>query len=490
MRLLSISFLLSIITFVSPAELQEIEVNPDAKILNTLLKPNKKIETKRDHTLKSTKSLHDPVIPNGHVLQLPPGVDARSMSIGNYRHAIYITDGAVHGKLPSSSDGVWNSMKKFVSGLFDNEEGEEKVKLTTYPYGYIYSIEGQLLYRMDFSDRTALPYGIAEEVSTGHVTATFYQAQTSNIETWEPNLALKWTSHKVSLKPSIPFWVGPKTQAIPFTVVDRLLEEGDHIGLVMFYDERGNHRETFHRHSYRDLVMVHTVGLDALNRFISAGLTVWPYQDGVHGQLLNETAMELAKQMPTHIDVSYITTDSNEESFKKEQRNRYRMNHQNVTKEETEILTDEQLKENVPNFVLHHIMSYALPISDVCVWPLIQVPAHDGVIIYTCYDSDTIYVFRYAKAGDDTMMYISLQIDATIQKPYGITKIGAISLDHTLSSIAVLDRARQRVYSIQYPFTAEVIERVQLSKGEEGDIGIVQINQGDKITWPTEENSS
>jgi hypothetical protein len=258
----------------------------------------------------------------------------------------------------------------------------------------------------------------------------------------------------------------------------------------MFYDEKGNIRETFHRHSYRDLVMVHTVGLDALNRFISAGLIIWPYQDGVHGQLMNETAMELAKGSPTHIDVSYITTDPKEDSFKKEQRKRYQMNHANVTKEELETLTEEQLQENVPNFVLHHIMSYALPISEVCVWPLIQVPAHDGVIIYTCYDSDTIYVFRYAKAGDDTMMYISLQIDAKIEKPYGIAKIGAISLDHTLSSIAVLDRSRQRVYSIPYPFNTESIDKVQESKGEEGDIGIVQINQADKITWPTESNAS
>lgn len=277
-----------------------------------------------------------PIVAPNTYLQLPERVQPRSMAYAPRRRAVLVTDG--NPTYQRTAPGI-------VPFLTRKEP----------PVPYAYVIDGataRCTYNMAFHNRKALPYGIAEDPRDGRVVVTFHQAQTDNVEVWQPDLSWKLTYHDVSLKPSIPFFYGGAGEMwIPFTISDRYMEEGawlhsvggwrrgarlrpqprrppaskpgaptrrpwprshacshsrpqtpphppppagDRVLLMYIFRKDGQREETFPRRMWNRVKMPHTVRVDGAGRVWAAGLTTWAWDDGVHGptpKQLNETAV-------------------------------------------------------------------------------------------------------------------------------------------------------------------------------------------------------
>lgn len=114
--------------------------------------------------------------------------------------------------------------------------------------------------------------------------------------------------------------------------------------------------------------------------------------------------------------------------------------------------TREMLASTNTRYGLLPMASHPFPFT--CVWPLFDLTP-DGHVIAGCYDQDTIVVYRATKEARNPKaapeLLGELEEVARITRPYGITALGAITMDPNGGAFALLDRERGRVYAARWP---------------------------------------
>jgi hypothetical protein len=359
--------------------------------------------------------------------------------------------------------------------------------------------------RLEFPERTALPYGVAG-AGDGRVGVTFYSA--AGVELWQGReLESKLTMHDFSIKPAVPVFDSAGSLWVPFTIADRLDEEGENVIAVWAYEPDGSRWEVFPRRQFaKDGVRFpHTLHLDAAGRVFAAGIAgKWPWFDGTYGLELREGVRregEGASLM--RLDVLDIATaadagggagsDRRARAYAREQGARFCEQNGGDCK-------DGQPLDDVDEgrwrgdlgirAVLAPLRSYEFPSPvHACLWPLFALTG-DGHAICSCYESDTLLVLRYGvspgeaaaegiEAGDEAgaggapnayglseagappefaggialLPEARAAVVQTIRRPFGVISIGAIQMDPSGDGFAILDKATRRLWGAPWPWT-------------------------------------
>jgi hypothetical protein len=453
-----------------------------------------------------------PLLGPGHVLQFPPDTKPRAFNLAPSRGAVLVTDGAIHPGPPVSG---------WLASLFS--------KPRPVPYGYIVgALRGDAQKVMQFTDRQVLPFGVAEGpvpgdapaapggggggggAPVGRVAVTFYQGP--GLEVWysdQGDLDMKLTFHEYAIKPAHPVFDSTGKLWVPFTIADRLAEEGEGIAALWAYAPNGDRWETFPRRSFDRVRFPHTVRFDAHGRLYAAGITKWLWDDGTYGQVFKPTVNSDAYN--ARLDVYEVTRDGGNPSFEKEQRIRY-CEHNSCPDGAGKPPPHANWRAHHLQAALHPLRSYPFPKPfNNCLWPLFALTG-DGHAICSCYESDTVVVMRIGASGerggdggegegeglgeqgtantlglseawpvrgdaaefdlvsdrvavppgepeggdgDDETAVSERLVLYTLRQPYGIGLIGGLQMDPSGAGFAILDLGGKRVVGAPWPWPME-----------------------------------
>ena len=263
-----------------------------------------------------------PLLPPGFALEFPGATAPRSFTLAPAWRSVLVVDGAVHVK--ARKGALARALAPLGLGwLLTWLLGAQR----PVPYAYLVrphasvvasqssspnaggagSMAPEMLRRLEFPERRALPYGVAE-ASDARLGVAFYSA--AGVELWSgAELEAKLTLHEHSIKPALPVFDGLGNLWLPFTVADRLDEEGENIIVLWAYDRGGSRFEVFARRQFSEVRFPHSVHLDAEGRVFVAGIAgKWPWVDGQYGQ---ELKPEIAPgQLLARLDVYALASSA------------------------------------------------------------------------------------------------------------------------------------------------------------------------------------
>ena len=259
-------------------------------------------------------------LPPGRVLEFHASCRPNGFALVPSRNAIVVTDGVPHGdkySIPQIQEQMgWLEWALWRAGL--GAEGP-------YPLAYLVSTEGELVRTLEFVDREALARGAAESLDA-HLAFTFYQGP--GLEVWDDTLDVKMTYHELSRQPSTPVFDTDGLLWLPYTVGDRMGEEGQHAPVVCAYRRDGTRFETLHR---RQLGVAYPAALhfDAQGRLALAGLSAWVFSDGMYGQEVASGGgggLYSPGEAPARLEFYTLSGDRSRSEYSAEQRARWAQN--------------------------------------------------------------------------------------------------------------------------------------------------------------------
>ncbi len=495
LRALGFTALLTIVTDASA--LDSMSLGADGTVLPT----DASVAAANAAAAKSAGSKgRKPILAPGSSLEFPGHTSPRSFGLVPSQKAFAVADG-----------GAWGNLNKDKWWPFSWWSGR-----APYPCAYIVRGNGDLLKMLEFTDRRALPLGMAESgasaATNGGSAEPRHQGRlaisfpvVNGVEVWYstqfdasqqqviPNdqvshdnyINFKLTVHEASIKPALPVFDSAGRTWMPFTIADRLSEEGDRVIVLWAYmPDTANRWEVFTRRQFNvekdDSYHIHSVHLDSEGRIYTSGLTKWVFEDGTYGQ-------ELKKSLDSNgsynkLDVFRLTNDRASEAYRREQLGRWKEGNAG------EPPSDSVWEGIHVNYALERTHRYSIPFAFPCVWPL-MVLTGDGHAITACFESDTLIVMKigdvvplgegverpssYAHAtelgiaepwmpplpeGHTTVLRASEEhsVLATIKAPYGVSVIGALQMDPSGRAFYMLDKARKRILSCAWPLPADV----------------------------------
>jgi hypothetical protein len=255
--------------------------------------------------------------------------------------------------------------------------------IAPYPFAYLISSDGDVQRSLEFVDRSALALGMAESAD-GHVSITFYQGP--GIEVWDHTLDVKMTYHELGLKPALPVFDADGLLWVPYTVADRLSEEGEGVILLWAYDRQGKRWGAYPRRQFSGVKYPHSLHFDGQGRLAVAGLSSWVFTDGMYGQELKPGLS--ASDSHTRLEFYGLTGDERSPAYRAEQSARWAETHGGKRPEGREA---ERLDVGT---VVELQASYAFPFS-ACLWPLFVLTG-DGHAITACHKGSELKILRYA----------------------------------------------------------------------------------------------
>lgn len=431
------------------------------------------------------------IIPPGRVIQFPADSKPRTMALVSKPHGVVVADEAIH---QPPDTGSW------LDWLLGRQP-------RPFPFAYVVNNQGELVKKMEFTDRHVLPFGLGEGPD-GSIGVTFYQGP--GVEQWryDENYGLKWTFHEFSVKPALPTFDNHGQMWVPYTIADRLGEEGETIIALWAYKPDGGRWEVFPRRSLSNVKFPHTVHIDGTGRVYVAGLTSWLWNDGTYG-LEFKPGVDAAGSH-VKIDVYELVSDRSHPAFQTEQKARHCEQYKGDCSKDGVINPGVEMWRS-QDFVssVQLVRSYAFPHPfNTCLWPIFVLTG-DGHAICSCYDSDTLQIVKLGVPAADaavggigqphsdpaadfaaakrTNQYqgdrnpfglheahgpaeppggillfndvtaadpgsASLEIVATVKQPYGISTIAGLQMDPSGEGFAILDKGRKRVYGAPWPW--------------------------------------
>lgn len=454
------------------------------------------IEAVEDNTPPPPRGSRCVLIP-GDAVKLPSTTQPRSFCLSPTRHAIVVNDGAVHVKDFEYKHSLVATLG--VAWLFLKRPKPLPYSYVVTPYaggGSDRTLSPSLQRRLEFPERTALPYGLSESAD-GRLSIGFYS--TAGLEIWtNPDLDRKITLHELSIKPALPVFDSLGILWTPFTIADRLDEEGDNIISLWAYGTDGGRWEVFPRRQFSNVRFPHTVHIDSEGRVFVAGIAgKWPWIDGTYGLELKEHISPTDHL--TRLDVYSLATQFAQRetpegaAYEKEQKARFCEHHREECKDNEPV--DDVDASNWQNdrgikAVLVPLKSYVFPPPfNTCLWPLFVLTG-DGHALLSCYDSDSIAVLRFGKerveSRDESTKVLRIEeawgppeptfgidllgdlleeqgddgsgnaeIVTIIKQPMGIAQIGGLQMDPTGEGFSILDRGGKRVVGAPWPYYGE-----------------------------------
>ena len=442
------------------------------------------------------------LLPPGRVFAFHASCRPNSFALVPSRSAFVVTDGAVHGDkyaIPQVQDKMgWVEWAMWRSGL--GAAGP-------YPFAYLISADGELLRTLEFVDRDALARGAAESLDA-HLAFTFYQGP--GLEVWDDTLDMKMTYHELGSKPSQPVFDTDGVLWLPYTVADRLGEEGEHAPVVWAYKRDGTMFEVFHR---RQLGIAYPAALhfDASGRMALAGLSEWVFNDGMYGQ---ELAVEERDDFapgtaPCRLELYTVSGDRARSEFGAEQRARWMASTESSPApgqaEATQPLTAVPLLE----------ATYDFPFPT-CLHALFALTG-DGHVITACRGSSSLRIVRIgypvglrsaaprelaraaaaaeslpgrkqlreawapplAPTGAAAIRLLpsnASHLRADIVAPWGVKDIGGLAMDPSGRSFALLDSGSAPARLLVLPWPWEDLQNEESLGGSSSDVGEVPID--------------
>ena len=428
------------------------------------------------------------ILPPGFAVDFAAPAAPRSFALAPSRRALLVVDGAGHVKARKG----WAAKLRAPLGL-DWLLGAQQPM----PYAYLvrpevggeWGLEPQLVRRLEFPERRALPYGIAE-AADGRVGVGFYS--TAGLELWQgADLEAKLTLHELSLKPALPVFDAAGNLWVPYTIADRLDEEGDGVLALWAYLPDGGRFEVFARRQFSHVRFPHSVHIDGEGRVFVAGVAgKWLWEDGQYGPELKPEFDGAAPHV--RIDVYAVAAAAGEEAFDREQQARFCEQHGGDCRDGRPLPEVPEghwrAEAGGPRFALAPLRSFAFPAPFfTCLWALFVLTG-DGHAICSCYESDTLQVLRLGRArsegggggsgggGDDdapAQNELGLReawgppepagglallrddeaaVVRTIVRPMGVASVGGIQMDPSGRAFALLDKARGRIVGAPWPW--------------------------------------
>lgn len=416
------------------------------------------------------------VLPPGRVIEFPGEVKPRSFALSPTRGAVVVSDGAVHGnkwavELVAAQQGWWARTWQSLFG-----------KPQPYPFAYMTSAStGEVMRSLEFVDRSVLALGLSEG-GDGRLAITFYQGP--GLEVWHPSLDEKMTFHEFSVKPALPVFDAEGLLWVPYTIADRLNEEGEGIVALWAYRGDGSRWEAFPRRQFPGVKYPHTVHLDQQGRIALAGLTSWVFNDGTYGQELKEDVDPAG--VHTKLEIYTLTADPAHPAYQAEQRGRWAEQHSGNAPEEGDEAGVAAIRFGA---AVALEASYAFPFNT-CLWPLFVLTG-DGHAITACHGGDRLRVLRYGYpvAGEAGLQEVfaaeerastlperkrlreawapsppagytavrllpaeEAAIVADVAAPYGLGSIAGLQMEPNGRAFSVLDAGLRRVVSVPWPW--------------------------------------
>ena len=437
----------------------------------------------------------EPVLPAGFAVAFPASTAPRSFALAPAWRGLLVVDGAVHVKARTGLAARLLAPLR-LEWLLGWLLGAQR----PVPYAYLVrprasaaasALAPELLRRLEFPERYALPYGVAE-AADARLGVGFYSVP--GIELWSgAQLESKLTLHDFSIKPALPVFDAAGHLWQPFTIADRLDEEGENIIALWAYDAAGGRFEVFARRQFSDVRFPHAVHLDAEGRVFVAGVAgKWPWVDGQYGQEL-KPGVEPEQQL-VRLDVYALASAADlagdgaggsgaaarrAQAYEREQRFRYCETHGSECKNgepQAEVPEAAWRGEHV-HAALAPLRSFAFPAPFfACLWPLFVLTG-DGHAICSCVESDTLQVLRLARprrrgeeaqpnalgvreaagppepaGGLELLAEGEATVVRTIVRPFGVPSIGGLSMDPSGRGFAILDKARRLVVGAPWPW--------------------------------------
>jgi hypothetical protein len=430
----------------------------------------------------------------GDAIKFPSSTQPRSFGISPSRRALVVNDGAVHVKDFEYKHSLFATLN--VAWLFLKKPKPLPYSYLVTPYaggGSDRKLSPTLQRRLEFPERTALPYGLSE-AADGRLGIGFYS--TAGLEIWaNPELDTKITLHELSIKPALPVFDSNGNFWTPFTIADRLDEEGDNIISLWAYATDGGRWEVFPRRQFSHVRFPHTIHIDSEGRVFVSGIAgKWPWIDGTYGLELKEhiSPTDHLTRLDVYSLATHISPRDSPESvaYEREQKARFCEQHREDCKDNEPV--DGVDASNWQNdrgikAVLAPLRSYVFPPPfNACLWPLFILTG-DGHAILSCYDSDSIAILRFGKEravsrdesshvyrveeawgppeptyglellGDDLVDESdnndnNAEIVDIIKHPMGIAQIGGLQMDPSGEGFMILDRGGKRVVGAPWPF--------------------------------------
>jgi hypothetical protein len=470
--------------------------------------------------------LPEPVLPAGFALEFPAPAAPRSLAVAPAWRALLVVDGAVHVRARAGAAGLAaRALAPLgLAWLLDVLLGAAPRPV---PYAYLVrphaqarpaggdgapsapaAMRPELVRRLEFPERRGLPYGVAE-AADARLGVGFYSVP--GVELWSgAQLEAKLTLHEHSIKPALPVFDSAGNLWVPFTIADRLDEEGENIIALWAYDAAGARWEVFARRQFERVRFPHSVHLDREGRVFVAGVAgKWPWVDGQYGPELKPGVG--AADALVRIDVYSLASAGDlagagaagagaaarrAQAFEREQRFRFCETHGSECTEgapQASVPEAAWRAEHV-RAALAPLRSFAFPAPFLaCLWPLFVLTG-DGHAVCSCAESDTLQVLRLAaprgKAGGGgggegeeeeeapgaganahglreawgppepagglaLLQEGEAAVVRTIVRPFGIASIGGLSMDPSGRAFAILDKGGRRIVGAPWPWPSD-----------------------------------
>ena len=421
----------------------------------------------------------DFVLPPGRIIAFPSDVKIRSMALAVNQGGLLVIDGAIHGDrralTPATQVSLLQRFQKTLFGtLFPG-------KPLPYPSTYLISSRGAMLRNMEFPDAGALPLGGAESPS-GRIAVTFYQGS-PGIEVWEASLSTKNTFHDVGVKPALALFDTDELLWVPFTIADRLNEEGSQAAVLFAYRIDGSRWEGFARRQLSGVKFPHALHLES-NLLVVAGLREWAFQDGIYGPELKAGLEKGASY--TALDFYALTRDEDAPSYTSEQFARYA--EREKLKLPLSIPHQHLARKILLTTALEIRATYDFPFP-LCLWPLFALMG-DGHAITACYGQSDIRIIRYADLSTEypetptvkTLAeknappipngFLSLRLRkegnsrlvGNFSAPWDVSSIVSIQADPSGKAFIVADSQIGVVFSVPWPMVGFEVGAVEPMK--------------------------
>lgn len=446
-----------------------------------------------------------PILPPLTALQLPPSVKPIALAVAPFRRAVLVGDGAVY---PNNAYAVPLVREKdgWLLSLLRDTLGYKQ----PFPVCYLLSPAGATLRTLEFVDRAALARGLAES-ERGDIGFTFYA--NAGVEVWDPSLCVgarschvppaarpaplnrrpfppspaprsdtKFTFHELGLKPAHPVYDAAGVLWVPYTIADRMHEEGEGATMVWAYKADGSKWERFARRMFLGVRFASSLHFDGLGRLAVAGMSnPWAWEDGLYGP---EDKAEGGGTC--RLEFYTLSGERSRQEFKTEQRARWHELNPGAGGEPT---AAEAAAAPLAAALLLEA-TFAFPWAR-CLHPLFVLTG-DGHAVAACKGEGRLKVLRVgypvpaagapeaaaaARAGASlrgagrpgppreawapppprgTLVRLlpsnASHLLADLAAPYGIGDVQGLAMDPTGAAFLVLDGARGRVVSLPWPW--------------------------------------